>query len=107
MANDDDSNVHWYIRAHQGKVDVQFGQPRLRILMDSENARVISEGIAAAAYEARYGVKPREGVSQVGEQKRVAMVTMVAKVAGTLARQGKNNMEIAQGVVDAILQEVM
>jgi len=107
VATDDTANVHWYIRVYQGKVDIQFDHPRTRILLDSENARVIAEAIAKGAYEARYGVKPKEGASQIGEMKRVALVATVAKIANSLAGQGKSNQRIAQAVVDAILQEVL
>lgn len=103
----DDSNVHWAIGVVNGKVELQYLEgPRARVVMDSENARQIAEGIAKAAYEARYGTKPAEGASQLGEEMRTRMVNRVAIVAGSLAEQGKSNREIAAAVVDIVMTEL-
>ena len=105
--HDDDSNVTWAIGVVQGRVELQYLEgPRSRVVMDSENARQISEGIAKAAYEARYGKKPNEGASGLAEAIRERMVNRVAIIAGSLAEQGKSNREIAQTVVDIVMSEL-
>ena len=101
-----EGNVPWAIGVAKGKVQLHYPQPVQFIAMDPENARQIAEGIARAAYEARYGVKPAELGSRLSEELRVRLVHRVAVVAGSMAREGKNNMAIAQAVVDVILKEV-
>lgn len=103
---DDDSNVDWSIGVVKGRVEIHYHEPRRRVVMDSENARLIAEGLAKAAYEARYGTKPNEGRSRLGEELRVRMVTRVALVAGSMARDGKSNQEIAASVVDIVMSEL-
>lgn len=103
----DESNVTWAIGVVKGRVELQYPEgPRARVVMDSENARQIAEGIAKAAYEARYGKKPAEGASRLGEDMRTRMVNRVAIVAGSMATEGKSNKEIAQTVVDIVMAEL-
>lgn len=103
----DDSDVTWAIGVVKGRVELQFLEgPRARVVMDSENARQIAEGIAKAAYEARYGKKPTEGASGLADALRERMVNRVAIVAGSMASQGKSNKEIATAVVDIIIEEL-
>jgi hypothetical protein len=105
--HDDDSNVTWAIGVVQGRVELQYLEgPRSRVVMDSENARQIAEGIAKAAYEARHGRKPDESKSNLAEAIRERMINRVAIVAGSLAEQGKSNREIAQTVVDIVMSEL-
>ena len=103
----DDSNVTWAIGVVKGRVELQFTEgPRARVVMDSENARLIGEGIAKAAFEARYGKKPNEGASGLAEALRERMVNRVTIVAGSMAEQGKSNREIAVAIVDIIMGEL-
>lgn len=102
----DDSNVSWGVGVVKGRVELHFPTPRTRIVMDSENARQIAEGIAKAAYEARYGTKPAEGKSRLGEGLRVRMVSRAALIAGSMAREGKSNQQIAAAIVDRIMLEL-
>ncbi len=102
----DDSNVSWSIGVAKGRVEMHFPTPRTRVVMDSENARQIAEGIAKAAYEARYSRKPDESRSGLADTIRERMVTRVALVAGSMARDGKSNQEIAKAVVDIVMGEL-
>ena len=107
IRHDDDSNVTWAIGVVKGRVELQYLEgARSRVVMDSENARQIAEGIAKAAYEARYGAKPAEGKSHLADAMRERMVNRIAIVAGSLAEQGKSNREIAQTVVDIVMTEL-
>ena len=107
ITHDDDSNVTWAIGVVKGRVELQYTEgPRSRVVMDSENARVIAEGIAKAAYEARYGKKPAEGASRLGEDMRARMVNRVSIVAGSMAKDMKSNRQIAEAVVDVIMAEL-
>ncbi len=107
VRHDDDSNVTWAIGVVQGRVELQYLEgPRSRVVMDSENARQIAEGIAKAAYEARYGTKPAEGRSNLADAMRERMINRVAIVAGSLAEQGKSNREISMAVVDIVMTEL-
>lgn len=103
---DDDSKVEGAIGVIKGRVEIHYPQPRRRVVFDSENARVFGEMMAKAAYEARYGVKPTEGASRLGEDMRTRMVARVALVAGSMARDMKSNQEIAAAVVDIVMKEL-
>ena len=103
----DDSNVTWAVGVVRGRVELQFTEgPRARVVMDSENARIIGEGIAKAAYEARYGKKPNEGASGLADALRERMVNRATVVGGSMASQGKSNREIAVALVDIIMGEL-
>lgn len=103
----DDSNVTWAIGVVQGKVELQYPEgPRARVVMDSENARQIAEGIAKAAYEARYGTKPAEGASRLGDELRTRMVARGTLIANTMVNEGKSNQEIVQAIVDRVMLEL-
>jgi hypothetical protein len=102
----DDSKVEGAIGVVKGRVEIHYPQPRLRVVFDPENARIFGEMMAKASYEARYGVKPAEGTSRIGEDVRTRLVNRVAIVAGSMAREYKSNQEIATAVVDVVLKEV-
>lgn len=101
-----DGNVPVALGVVKGRVHWELPPGQDWCAMDPENARQIAEGLAKAAYEARYGVKPADGVSRLATDKRLQMVSRVALVAGSLAREGKNNVQIAEAVVDVILREI-
>lgn len=88
------------------RVELHFERPITRVHFDAENARQFAEQLARAAYEANYGAPPQAMGSRLTEELRLKLVSRVALVAGSLGREGKNNMEIAQAVVDVILKEV-
>ena len=100
-------DVDWAVGVARGRVAVHFPIPVQYISMDPENCRLICEGLLRAAYEARYGVKPSSAGSRINEETRLKLIDVVAKKAGSMARDGKNNLEIATGVVDQILTEVL
>ena len=102
----DDSNVVWSIGVVKGRVELHFETPRTRVVMDSENARVIAEGIAKAAYEARYGTKPAEGQSRLGEALRERMINRGAIVSKSMAESGRSNRDIVAAMVDIIMSEL-
>lgn len=103
----DDSNVTWAVGVVKDRVELQFMDgPRARVVMDSENARLISESIAKAAYEARYGRKPDEGRSGLADAMRERMVNRATIVGGSMASNGKSNREIATALVDIIMEEL-
>ena len=88
-----------------GKVVLTFSQPTTNIVMEPENARQIGEGMARAAYTAKYGLKP-QGKSVISDQKRMLLITRVTHVIRSLQDKGKLPGMIASQVVDTILSEV-
>ena len=46
----DDSKVEGAIGVVKGRVEIHYPQPRLRVVFDSENARIFGEMMAKAAY---------------------------------------------------------
>lgn len=88
------------------QVMMQFEHPITNVVWDAENARIFAEQLARAAYEAHTGIKPREMGSMLGDERRLQMIHRIALVADSLAKDGKNNLEIASGVLDVILKEV-
>lgn len=104
-----DGNVAIAVGVVKGRVHVELEPGKDWFAMDPENARVIAEGIAKAAYEAHYGVKPggEGGASAITDDIRMRCINRVAVVAGSLAREGKSNHEIAAGVVDVLLPMIL
>jgi hypothetical protein len=98
-----DGNVPIAIGVIRGRVHMELPPGHDWAVMDPENCRQIAEGLARAGYEARYGVKPSEGSSALGDDLRLRCINRVAQVAGSLSREGKNNQQIAAAVVDVLL----
>lgn len=91
---------------HDGMVVLQFSRPTENLVMEPENARQIGEGMARAAYTARYGVSPDRSRSIISDQKRMLLVTRATHIIRSLQDKGKMPGVIASSVVDAILSEV-
>lgn len=102
----DDSKVEGAIGVVKGRVEIHYPQPRSRVVFDSENARQFGEMMAKAAFEARYGVKPTEGTSRLGEALRVRMVTRGTHVVNSMLKEGKSNVSIVTAIVDIIMSEL-
>lgn len=94
------------ISDHEGMVVMQFSKPTENLVMEPENARQIGEGMARAAYSARYGVSPDQSRSIISDQKRMLLVTRATHIIRSLQDKGKMPGVIASQVVDAILSEV-
>ncbi len=101
-----DGNIDIAVGVVKGRVHVELPPGHDWFAMDPENARVIGEGLARAAYEARYGVKPSTMESRLATDRRVQMIARVRLVANSMARDGKNDLQIATAVVDVILKEI-
>lgn len=93
----------------KGRVHIELPAGNNWVAMDPDNARVIAEALAKAAYEAHYGVKPggAGGASAITDDIRLRCINRVAMVAGSLAREGKSNQEIATKVVDVLLPMIL
>lgn len=102
----DDSKVEGAIGVVKGRVEIHYPQPRSRVVFDSENARQFGEMMAKAAYEARYGVKPAEGTSRLGEGLRVRMVTRGVHMINSMLKDKKSNQQIVTALVDVIMSEL-
>lgn len=104
-----DGNIDIAVGVIKGRVHVELPPGHDWFAMDPENARQIAEGIAKAAYEAHHGVKPGGvgGASAITDDIRQKCINRAAIVADSLAREGKNNQEIAAGVVDVLLPMVL
>ena len=91
-----------------GKVLLKFSKDTRNLVMDPENARVIAEGIAKAAYKARYGHKPTGGEQRsiISEQIRMRMINRCTHVIRSLQDQKKMPGYIANHVIDIVLSEV-
>jgi hypothetical protein len=90
-----------------GRVMMTFEHPITKVIWDAENARVFADHLAKAAYEARFGVKPTTAAHQVAGERREQMKHRIAHVARTEAERGRNNIEIADAVLEVILNELM
>ena len=93
----------------KGQVILELPPGSNHVKMDPANAKAIAEAIAKASYEAHYGVKPggEGGASAITDDIRQRCINRTAMIAGSLAREGKNNAEIAAAVVDALLPMVL
>lgn len=94
------------LSVEKGQVVVRFPEPRLWFAMDPQNALVIGEAIAKAAYEARFGKKPGEGSSVLSERTRQRIVTRAGAMLRSLLADRKPVDYIAASVTDAVLKEV-
>lgn len=88
-------------------VQMLFDRPITHVLWEAENARIFAEQLARCAYEAHYGVKPAAAGSKLSEEKRLHLTHRIALVANSEAKRGRNNLQIATAVLDAILKEVV
>lgn len=101
----DDGKVDVGVGVVKGMVHWEFHRPITFVAMEPENARVIAEATARAAFEARYGVKPPQGQTQLGDQLRIQLTARVALMLQTLVKQHTPYQKMAQEVVDACLRE--
>lgn len=99
------------------RVVLRYHRPVTEILFEAQNAFEIAEGLARAAYEARFGTPPPGNQASVGylAQQIKARVTddlrnqLVEKAAfdmRSMAAQGRDPAYIAQQTVDNILAAV-
>ncbi len=88
-----------------GKVVMRWHEPAQEIRFDAENARVLAEAIARAAYEAHTGIRPADGPSQITEQIRQRLTTRATHVIRSMMSDHKLPAVIAVAVVDLILRE--
>lgn len=101
----DNGKVDVAVGVIKGQVHWEFHRPVTFVAMDPENARTIAEATARAAFEARYGVKPPQGQTQLGDQLRVQLTARVALMLQTLVKNQTPYQRMAQEVVDACLRE--
>lgn len=91
---------------HEGKVVLKFSKPTLHLVMEPENARLIGEGIARAAYTAKTGINPKSAKSVISAELRMRLVTRATHIIRNLTDKKVLPGRIAAEVVDSILSEV-
>lgn len=89
----------------RGRVALEFHHPMKSIEIEPENARLLAEGIAKAAYHARYGVPaPVFGGSAITGEKRQRIIT---NAVFRIKRMENRSPEfIAADIVDLVLTEL-
>lgn len=101
-----DGNVPIAVGVVKGRVHMEFPPGQDWAAMDPENCRVIAEGLARAAYEASYGIKPPDSISQLADEKRLRIVNRLALVIGSMGSDGRSNADIANTVLDVVMREM-
>ena len=102
------------LAVHEGQVVVRYPQPMLFVTMDPENARVIAESIAKAAYEAHYGMAPPDSASELARQARdrfteamrIRMINRVALMLNSETLIQMTPKDRALRVVDILMKEL-
>lgn len=98
------SSIDIAVKDWHGKVVMEFKEPQKIVIFDPQNAHELGEGLARAAYEARFGKKPADGKSVLSEQRRHRMVIRAGHIIRSL--EGKIPDLVASHVVDAMLGEI-
>lgn len=99
----------------QREVVMKFPQPMEFVVFGAENARLFSENLARAAYEAHYGMAPPEHMQSVlaqeirdriTDQMRDRMIARFALVVPGMLEKKQTPGRIAMELVDILLREV-
>src|SRR5690348_9413688 len=96
------------------QVVLKFPQAMEFVTFDPENARTFAEHLAAAAYEAHYGVRAPDSASEIARQARDKFtervrVKLINRVSIMLSGEALMKMtpgERAMHIVDQVMKEV-
>lgn len=94
------------IGTRDGQVVLQFHESVQWVALDPQNALMIGEAIAKAAYECKFGKVPDGTKSVIKQEVANRLYTRVEHVLRSLLDREKSNKYIAHQVVDTVLAEV-
>lgn len=103
---DDSKSVNIAIGVANGQVVIEYESPRKRVVYDPENARMVGEQMARAAYEAHTGRKPAQGASMLTDQIQERLVRRVSLALRSMALDGWSNARVARKLIEIIAREV-
>lgn len=109
MSDSAEGKVEMSVYADRGHVVQRFARPMQLVVYDPQNCLDVSEAMAAAAFEAREGVKPVGDAlkAELVERHRIRLTQRVAVMLNSLREdRTKSNGHVAKAVVDAMLREV-
>lgn len=102
-----DGATELMVLKERGRVVLRFPEPKLWVAMDPENARLIAEAIARAAYETRFGLlAPINGRSALSTHMRDKLARRIAIVMQSLIKDGRDPVYIATQLVEIVFKEV-